>query len=232
MKQKFLDSEHGGFYFTAADATDLIVRQKTASDSPLPSGNAVAAKCFLALDEPETARQVLAVFAQSLEDQAEGMSSMVGAALAFLEQHERFVVSTEGKDANRPRTPDEQAKAAVELLAEWASPIHLRLAIEVMENYHINSNRPAQGMIPTTVAIHGPRGAELSATVEFPDPEERTFPFATEPMQVYEGVVVVEITLNEPLPRGTPLRAIVTYQPCTQDACLAATSKETRIAAP
>lgn len=232
MKQKFLDPEHGGFYFTAADATDLIVRQKTASDSPLPSGNAVAAKCFLELAEPETARQVLAVFAQSLEDQAEGMASMVGAALAFLEQQEPFVVSTEGKDADRPKTPDEQAKAAVELLAEWASPTHLRLAIEVMENFHINSNRPAQGMIPTTVAVHGPRGAELSATIEFPDPEERTFAFATEPMQVYEGVVVVEITLSEPLPRGTPIRAIVTYQACTQDACLAATSKETRIAAP
>jgi uncharacterized protein YyaL (SSP411 family) len=232
MKQKFLDPERGGFYFTAADATDLIVRQKTASDSPLPSGNAVAAQCLLELGEPETARQVLAVFAQSLEDQAEGMSSMVGAALAFLEQHEPFTVSTQGRETDRPRTPDEQAKAAVELLAEWASPTHLRLAIEVMENYHINSNRPAQGLIPTTLAVLGPRGAELSATIEFPDPEERQFDFAAEPLNVYEGVVVVEITLDEPLPPGTPVRAVVTYQACTQDACLPATSKETRIAAP
>jgi hypothetical protein len=80
--------------------------------------------------------------------------------------------------------------------------------------------------------VLGPRGAELSATIEFPDPEERQFDFAAEPLNVYEGVVVVEITLDEPLPPGTPVRAVVTYQACTQDACLPATSKETRIAAP
>src|SRR5688500_2964159 len=42
MQQKFGDAKVGGFYFTDESATDLIVRRKTASDSPLPSGNAVA----------------------------------------------------------------------------------------------------------------------------------------------------------------------------------------------
>ena len=42
MEERFGD-EHGAFYFTDKEARDLIVRQKVASDSPLPSGNAVAA---------------------------------------------------------------------------------------------------------------------------------------------------------------------------------------------
>jgi uncharacterized protein YyaL (SSP411 family) len=43
MIDRFNDPLGGGFYFTDRSAADLIVRQKTASDSPLPSGNAIAA---------------------------------------------------------------------------------------------------------------------------------------------------------------------------------------------
>jgi hypothetical protein len=184
---------------------------------------------LLELGEAETARRVIAVFAQPLEDQAEGMSSMVGAALAYLHGREAFVVAKDGGEVDRPRTPDELAKAAVELLAEWASPTHLRIAIEVMENYHVNSNKAAQGMIPTTVAL---AGAEVGATIEYPQAEDRGFAFASEPIAVYEGVVVVEVTFDRPLEAGTQVRVVVTYQACTEDACLAATSKEVRISAP
>jgi hypothetical protein len=118
------------------------------------------------------------------------------------------------------------------LLAEWASPTHLRIAIEVMENYHINSNKAAQGMIPTTVALAGAKGAEVGATIEYPEAEERAFAFANEPIAVYEGVVVVEVTFDRPLEAGTQVRVVVTYQACTEEACLAATSKEVRIKAP
>jgi uncharacterized protein YyaL (SSP411 family) len=233
MKRKFLDRELGGFYFTPAEATDLIVRQKTASDSPLPSGNAVAAMCLLELGEPDIARQVLAVFAQSLEDQAEGMSSMVGVALEYLHHHEPFTVSTAGEaDGDRPLTPDQLAKAAVELLAEWESPTRLRVAMEVMETYHVNANRAVQGMIPTTLAVAGPHGADVGVTVEYPPGEERKFDFASEAIQVYEGVVVLLAELGNPLPPGTALRVVATYQACTEEACLAATSKEIQVVTP
>src|SRR5439155_1971618 len=65
MLQKFEDPQRGGFYFTEAGAKDLIVRQKTASDSPLPSGNAVAAMAMLELNQPPAARRTLEVFAAS-----------------------------------------------------------------------------------------------------------------------------------------------------------------------
>jgi uncharacterized protein YyaL (SSP411 family) len=233
MNDKFRDRELGGFFFTAADATDLIVRQKTASDSPLPSGNAVAALALAELGAADTARQVLAVFAQSLEDQAEGMSSMVQAALEYLKANEPFTVSTDQQSAgNHPPTPDQLAKSAVELSAQWASPTELRVHVKVLDTFHLNANRAAQGMIPTTLALAGPRGAAVAAHVDYPPGEERQFAFAGEAIRVYDGEVTIAVQLDQTLPAGTKLRAALTYQACTEDACLSATTQAIDLTAP
>lgn len=42
----YWDDENGGYFFTAADAPDLIVRTKTALDNATPSGNGVMAECL------------------------------------------------------------------------------------------------------------------------------------------------------------------------------------------
>lgn len=233
MNDKFLDPELGGFFFTAADATDLIVRQKTASDSPLPSGNATAAISLIEVGAAETGRQVLAVFAQSLEDQAEGMSSMLQAALEYLKSNEPFSVATDQQAANdQPPTPDQLAKSAVQLSSEWASPTELRVRVKVLDGFHLNANRAAQGMIPTTLAIVAARGASLAATIDYPPGEERRFAFATETIRVYDDEMTIVARLTEPPPPGTKLRAALTYQACTQDACLAATSQAIELIAP
>jgi hypothetical protein len=233
MKERFLDPELGAFYFTAADATDLIVRQKTAADSPLPSGNAVAAACLLELGDAEAARQTIAVFAQQLEDHAEGMSSLVQATLAYLGRHEPFTVSAAGEQEDeRVTSPDQLAKAAVELSGEWASPTELLVTAKVLDTFHLNANRAAQGMIPTTLTLALPRGVDGSATVDYPPGEERRFAFVSEAIRVYEGEVIFVARLAQPLPAGTPVRAVLTYQPCTEDACLAATSKAIELMAP
>ena len=39
----FWDDERGGFFFTADDAEELIVRPKESYDGALPSGNSIAA---------------------------------------------------------------------------------------------------------------------------------------------------------------------------------------------
>jgi hypothetical protein len=230
-KDKFLDRELGGFYFTPADATDLIVRQKTAQDSPLPSGNAVAAMALLELGDVEDARQTLAVFAQSLEDGAEGMSSMVQAGLAYLAEHEAFTVSSTEETVDRPATPEQLAKAAVELSADWESTTELRVNVRVLDAFHINTNRAAPGLIATSLAVAS-RGGDAEVTVDYPPGEERRFAFAPEPLHVYEGMVTIVARFSKALPPGTGIRATLSYQPCTEDACLAATSKSIELAAP
>ena len=43
MIERFADSERGGFFTTAADAEELIVRRKDIDDHPIPSGSSSAA---------------------------------------------------------------------------------------------------------------------------------------------------------------------------------------------
>jgi hypothetical protein len=86
MVQKFEDAANGGFFYTAADASELPVRQKVAGDSPLPSGNAVAAMVMQDLGHTATARATIAAFAPQLEQMGEGMSSMVLAAAKYVRQ--------------------------------------------------------------------------------------------------------------------------------------------------
>ncbi|MCK5413867.1 MAG: thioredoxin domain-containing protein, partial [Thermoplasmata archaeon] len=42
MVDRFWDPEEGGFYMTADDAEDLLVRQKDTYDGAMPSGNSIA----------------------------------------------------------------------------------------------------------------------------------------------------------------------------------------------
>lgn len=230
-KSRFLDPELGGFYFTAVDQADLIVRQKLAQDSPLPSGNAVAAMALTQLGDHDAARQTLAVFAQSLEDSAEGMSSMLQAALQFLERQEPFTVSTADDPTDRPPTPDKLAKSAVELSADWESPTELRIKVKVLDPFHLNANRPAPGLIPTTLTI-ATRAGNADVTIDYPPGEERQFAFADQPLHVYDGAITIAARLSTPIPAGTPVRVTLTYQPCTEDACLPATSKQIEFTAP
>ncbi|HEX4564154.1 MAG TPA: thioredoxin domain-containing protein [Solirubrobacteraceae bacterium] len=49
--ERFADSEQGGFFSTAADAEELIVRRKELEDTPIPSGSSSAALGLLRLSQ-------------------------------------------------------------------------------------------------------------------------------------------------------------------------------------
>ena len=102
MQKRFGDKQHGAFFFSEAGATDLIIRQKVATDSPLPSGNAIAAMTLIELDQADEAAQTFGVFVQQIQSNGEGMSSMVEAAIACLRHSGPFTVS--GKADAKPRS--------------------------------------------------------------------------------------------------------------------------------
>ncbi|WP_425614736.1 thioredoxin domain-containing protein [Anatilimnocola sp. NA78] len=60
LLQHFADSEGGGFFFTADDHEQLIVRNKDLHDSSVPSGNAMAALAFIRLGKLTGNQQYLA----------------------------------------------------------------------------------------------------------------------------------------------------------------------------
>ncbi len=223
LESKFGDRGHGGFYFSDETATDLIVRQKYAGDSPLPSGNAIAAMAALALGRIDVARTTLGVFAGQMQANGEGMSSMLQATLLYLRQHEPFTVSPGPLSRNeRPAALSEIAAGVVGIRAAWASPMQLNVQLDVLDGFHINAHAAGKGLIPTTLVVsHAPD----VAGIDYPQGEERRFAFAEESIRVYHGSITIAVRFtSEPLPADT-LQLSVTYQACNDSACLSPVTK-------
>jgi uncharacterized protein YyaL (SSP411 family) len=234
MTERFGDvNGAGGFYFTDRNATDLIVRQKIATDSPLPSGNAAAAMTLLTLGDRDAARATIAAFARQLHDNGEGMSSMVQATLLYLRQGgEPFTVSPRDEspgDAERPSSPREVAEGVVAVGGDWVNANELRLQLSIDPAFHINAHEPGGGagvdLIPTRVDVDG-----ASATVEYPPGDALQFPFASAPVHVYGGDVALVLRFDQPV--TSDIRVSLTYQACDERACLPPVTQRFEVPAP
>jgi uncharacterized protein YyaL (SSP411 family) len=232
MLQKFVDHQLGGFYFTEKDAPDLIVRQKTAQDSPLPSGNALAAMVLLGLDQPKGTLSTLAAFAQQMADYGESMSSMVGATILYLAQADPFTVSAAQtpNESDRPATPEQIAVGVVSIEAEALSAVELHLHLTILDGFHINAYEPGETdvpLIPTTLSVDSP-----GAAIEYPPGQDQGFGFATRPIRVYSGRVTILVRFSPPPKPESTLRFRLAYQACDQSACFPAVSKQFEIEVP
>jgi uncharacterized protein YyaL (SSP411 family) len=226
MERKFGDPGHGGYYFSDETATDLIVRQKYAGDSPLPSGNAIAAIAALALGQTDAARRTLAVFAGQMQQNGEGMSSTVQAALLFLRQHEPFTVTSGSGGAERLASPSEIAANVVGMRAAWASATQLNVHLEVLDGFHINAHEAGKGLVPTSLAVA--RGPDV-AGIDYPPGEEQRFAFADAPIRVYDGSITIAVRFaSAPSPGGT-IQLSLTYQACDDSACLTPVTKRVEL---
>jgi uncharacterized protein YyaL (SSP411 family) len=235
MKEKFRDPATGGFYFTDTDATDLIVRQMTATDSPLPSGNGVAAMVLLETSPAEEAREVLAAFAGPLDTHCEGMSSMVQAALLYVSKHGPITISAEpgSPGADRPLPPMKIAQGIIQIKPHWASPTDLHVRLSILSGFHINAHEPQGGgipLIPTTVTIADAYGAPADVEgVDYPPGQEQAFGFTETPIHVYTGDVTIAIRFKGVTVGGGPLKLSIHYQPCDENACLPAVTRTVQV---
>src|SRR5205823_806517 len=71
IRTRFADPERGGFYYTAADAEQLIARHKELDDNPTPSGQSLAATLLLELGRLRGD--------EAMEDDAAGALAVAGA---------------------------------------------------------------------------------------------------------------------------------------------------------
>ena len=88
MIDRFADAEGGGFYYTASDHEQLIVRQKDSQDNATPSGNAMAATALLKLGRLTGRRELedrAVKTLESLSGQMKNLPSASGQALIALE---------------------------------------------------------------------------------------------------------------------------------------------------
>jgi len=204
MLNQFHDPAKGGFYFTAAGDPNMLIRQKTASDTPLPSGNAAATMVMLELKKPDIAAGAICIFAGQLERFGEGMSALVAAAQRYVHLHRSMQVAA-GKAA--------ATKAVAALSAEWTAPDLLHAIVTVAPGFHINANTAAPGLIPTRLFVAG-------ATIEYPPAKQETFEFADGPIPIYDGRIVIAARFARPVIQQS-VKLLLTYQACDQNSCRA-----------
>jgi uncharacterized protein YyaL (SSP411 family) len=225
MLSKFRDDTNGGFFFTEANADDLVVRQKVASDSPLPSGNAIAASALLQLGQHDEARRVIERFAQQMSQQGEAMSAMLEATFDYVQQFGALdVQASSSADVSGPNAQDE-AISAVDVAADWTSPTELILKLEIAEGYHLNAATVTGPLVPTRIDVQGD-----VASTEYTPGKRKTYPYAAEAIAVYETEAFIRIVFKQP--QTKPVMASLRYQACTDEACLPPVAKPLEIPAP
>jgi hypothetical protein len=209
MRDRFSAGADGGFFYTDEQATDLIVRQMVGSDSPLPSGNGVAAMVLIELGDWKTAEATISAFVGQMEGAGEGMSALVQAAMLYVRNRGGIIVAGEFQP-EFPRSPAELAAYVTDMDAEWDGPL-LRVTCRVAPGYHLNAHDAA--VEPTRLSVSG--GAVEA--IEFPPGELRNR---------------FEISVGfKSAPSGT-VRLNLSYQACDAGACLPPTTRTIEIAAP
>ena len=205
-----------GFFFTDAAATDLIVRQKTGTDSPLPSGNAVATMVLTEMGQDTAAAGTLKTFAQALSAQGEAMSAMVQAALLLVQKSGPISVAA-GAAHDRPASPEQLADDAVSARADWTGADEIWVNLVIREGFHLSPYQTDAGvpMIPTTLTVVGAEGS-----VEYPPGEETTLAFAQLPVRVYSGEISLRVRLAAPSVDKDSVQLYLSYQACDDSACL------------
>ncbi|MGC3959253.1 MAG: thioredoxin domain-containing protein [Verrucomicrobiota bacterium] len=107
MLGRFYDAENGGFWQSAATATDLILRIKDDYDGAEPSGNSVATLALLRLaaitgrvEFKQAAEQTLELFTPRLEKIPQAVPYMLQALDFWLEESRRVVVAGDTNSTN------------------------------------------------------------------------------------------------------------------------------------
>jgi len=231
MVHRFGDDVRGGFFFTEASAPDVIVRQKVSHDSPLPSGNAVAAMVLIQLDQMDRARRTIEAFAPQVEQQAEGMSAMVQAMMHYLQKGDSFHLQPAATATPKPPSPAQLAASVVDLHGAWISPRQLDLHVRIRAPYHLNAHDADAGLLATQVAVHGEAAADLSR-IEYPPGTAQPVTFTDKPLRLYAGETIIQIHFNADQRGEGRVRVAIHYQACDDQACLPPVTKELEVNRP
>jgi uncharacterized protein YyaL (SSP411 family) len=214
----------GGLYFTRASSTDLIVRQKVGADSPLPSGNAVAAMVLLQLGRVRESAMILEAFAAQLDEQAEAMSAMAQAAFQYVGHSGPLMISSGESSTDHPPSPRQLAETIVNLSTDWADPTRLLVRMEIASGYHVNAHEPSAGLLATELTVMEEASHQVRQ-IEYPPGVRRTFEFSSDPIDVYENSITLAVDFNQPQ-TGRPVSLSLRYQACDERACLPPVSRQ------
>jgi uncharacterized protein len=250
LSERFADPDAGGFFFTTAEADDLIVRQKIGGDSPLPAGAAVAARAILQLTpspgssflqqsphsnplpeyrarEKDTfaiaGRSTLDEFSGQLQSNAESMSAMLELAHLYLRSQPPLNIIPDSERATFP-VLERSAKEVVEGSAQWLDGKQLVVRIEIGSGFHINPHDALSGLSPTELFVTGAEVMRIDYPIAQP------LEVAGEMINVYVGKLEIQVHLQRTPADPAAVRLELQYQPCNDTACLIPVRKGIQIA--
>ena len=232
MIELFWDDKHGGFFFTKADAKQLIVRTKKPHDSAIPSGNAVAVNNLLMLDPSyrNYADKTLRSFAKAMEDTPSSFMHMLLALNGYLSIEDGLPVSTPELDttAQEKLSLGDSSQALVTATAKIktrtkGNQIDVEVQVKIAAGWHINANPAGQdNLIPTTITVDKDALIEIN-NVKYPKGKSMKFEFSPESVNVYDGTFTIPLKLKQKpdtlIKKGVPIILKLNYQACNDTEC-------------
>ncbi len=230
---RFADPASGGYFDTQADQPDLFVRARSAYDGALPSGSSLLVNALLDAFEISGDR---AYFNRALDAIRATSAFVAGSPLGaagttralfraiLIDQaavQQRFADDA-APVTNLPEdfTPVEIHAAVERVALAPEQPLAIDLRVFIDDGYHVNAADPGSGpgaedLVPFRVHIVNGGGVEVYA-----DYPEGALYGPDGDIRVYAGEFELKVVLERKGKwTGNPLIA-VTYQACTEDACL------------
>ena len=232
MIELFWDDKHGGFFFTKADAKQLIVRTKKPHDSAIPSGNAVAVDNLLMLNPSyrNYAEKTIRSFAKAMGDTPSSFMHMLFALNGYLNIEEGLSVSTPelNTSAQEKLSLGDSSQALVTATAKIKTPtkgnqIDVEVQVKIAAGWHINANPAGQdNLIPTTITVDKDALIEIN-NVKYPKGKSMKFEFSPESVNVYDGTFTIPLKLKQKpdtlIKKGVPIILKLNYQACNDTEC-------------
>ena len=221
MLDRFAEPGAGGLFFTPKRAKDLIVRQRIASDSPLPSGNAVAAFALHELGRSDRARAIVDGFGKQLGDYAESMSALLHAALLVI-SHPAYDRRVDGMKTEFVPT----SEGVVHLAARRDGDRRIVARAIITPGYHLFDTHVDEklGLHATRLRIVGARADDV-AFIDYPPARILNLPFGPA-LAGYEIDMEITVAFKRPLPPGEAVPLTLSFQACDDRACLRPTVLE------
>ncbi len=204
MVERFYDEEHGAFFSTASDHEVLFGRTKPVFDQPIPSGNALALRCLLAIGDRERASKTVESLLGWMQKAPQATEALLSAALPLVPA----AAVENGKPSAKVISADvEVTLSAKELQVDEKGWAHAEVVIMVPDGLHINGPQPpARWLIPTSLEIQ-----PLKSAVDYP--------VATS--DEYTGEVRIPFRVELPSSeKAAEFEIKVGYQACTSTECM------------
>lgn len=205
MIQRF--SDDGAMFFSDERADDLIIRQKVTTDSPLPSGNAIAARGLMKLGRTTIARSILADCSDLIHRSPESHSSMISCLIELESSRSKQIESS--IPANDQHLQIEAARTG---------PRRIDVVVKIPPGFHIYhfDLDPRHGLTATRLHLQG--GAlDSQISIEYPSAKLLELPYGPQ-VAGYTDRIEIIVRSSEILPEK-PIDLSLSYQLCDDRTC-------------